>query len=60
MCCVVLILSPILGAILWLLWNAVVPDVFGCPAVTYAQAVVLTILLGFVGSFFAGSSGSGS
>lgn len=36
--------SLIGGILVWLLWNAVVPAVFGLPALTYIQAFLLTWL----------------
>lgn len=38
-------MNTVIGGILvWLLWNAVVPAVFGLPALTYIQAFLLTWL----------------
>lgn len=31
-----------------LLWNAVVPDVFGLPEITFLQALMLSVLPGFL------------
>lgn len=39
-----IVITLALGGIVLLLWNAVVPDVFGAPALTYWQAVGLLLL----------------
>lgn len=42
--------------ILQVLWNWLVPQVFGGPVITYWQSFVAIALLSFIGSFFKGSS----
>lgn len=34
----------IIGLPLWLLWNAVIPDVFGLPHISFWQAVGLNLI----------------
>lgn len=38
------VVTLVLGGIVLLLWNAVVPEVFGAPTLTYWQAVALLLL----------------
>lgn len=46
------------GWILMFLWNAVVPQVFHGPILTFWQGFFLSLLLWFVGGFFRSSSSS--
>ena len=42
---VVIVLLAILSAVpVWLLWNAVVPDIFGLPEISLMQGLALSIL----------------
>ena len=41
---VVAVSSMIVGLVVWLLWNAVIPTLFGLPTLTYVQAFLLTWL----------------
>lgn len=40
------------GWILMLLWNWLIPSIFGLTEITYWQAVGITALLTFIGGFF--------
>jgi formate/nitrite transporter FocA (FNT family) len=46
------------AAVFMLVWNAVVPDVFGGPSLTYWQAVLVALLGNFIGGFFRSSGSS--
>jgi len=42
------VLTLLLGFCVWLVWNPVVPAVFGLPKITYMQAVGLYVLADFL------------
>lgn len=42
----------LLALVLMLLWNGLVPDVFHGPSLSYWQAFIAILLLGFVAGFF--------
>jgi hypothetical protein len=41
---VICILALLLGLPLWILWNLVMPDVFGLPHITFWQAVGMQLI----------------
>jgi len=51
--CLLVVGALLLGSfILLVVWNAVVPAVFGLTPLTYPMAIALNILIGFVGNIF--------
>ena len=40
--------SALFAVFVMLVWNAVVPDVFGLPQITFIQAWLLSLLAGFL------------
>jgi hypothetical protein len=41
----VFVATLVFGGLFWLFWNAIVPDVFGLPSLTFPQATGLFILI---------------
>jgi hypothetical protein len=44
--CIVIFVGLLQGLPVWLLWNAVIPSIFGLPSITFWQAIALSILCG--------------
>lgn len=54
---VLFVLSSISAIPIWLLWNAVIPDIFGLPTITFLQAWGLSILCSLLFKTYSYDSG---
>ncbi len=40
------------GLVIWALWNALIPAIFGGPSITYVQGVLVGVAFSIFGSIF--------